>query len=74
MKIILAADLKDGMVVHGKSGNRDEYAPLNWGLSPSAEPHSYIAVMKPKYLYRDRQTALARQNDIQDLCLSQPQP
>ena len=51
MKIILAVDLKDGMVVHGKSGNRDEYAPLNWGLSPSAEPHSYIAVMKPKYLY-----------------------
>ena len=50
MKIILAADLKDGMVVHGKSGNRDEYAPLNWGLSPSAEPHSYISVMKPKYL------------------------
>lgn len=51
MKVILAADLKDGMVVHGKSGNRNEYTPLTWGLSPSAEPHSYIAVMKPKYLY-----------------------
>lgn len=51
MKVILAADLKDGMVVHGKSGNRNEYAPLTWGLSPSAEPHSYVAVMKPKYLY-----------------------
>lgn len=51
MKVILAADLKDGMVVHGKSGNRSEYTPLTWGLSPSAEPHSYIAVMKPKYLY-----------------------
>ncbi len=51
MKVILAVDLKDGMVVHGKSGNRDEYAPLTWGLSPSAEPHSYLAVMKPKYLY-----------------------
>ena len=51
MKVILAADLQDGMVVHGKSGNRSEYAPLNWGISPSAEPHSYLAVMQPKYLY-----------------------
>lgn len=51
MKVILAVDLMDGLVVHGKSGNRDEYAPLTWGLSPSAEPHSYLAVMKPKYLY-----------------------
>ena len=51
MKVILAADLQDGLVVHGQSGNRAEYKPLTWGLSPSAEPHSYIAVMKPKYLY-----------------------
>lgn len=51
MKLILAADLKDGLVVHGKSGNRNEYAPLTWGISPSAEPHSYLAVMRPKYLY-----------------------
>jgi len=51
MKLILAVDLKDGFVVHGKSGNRSEYAPLTWGLSPSAEPFSYLAVMRPKYLY-----------------------
>ncbi|HJJ54488.1 MAG TPA: HisA/HisF-related TIM barrel protein [Methanocorpusculum sp.] len=51
MKIILAADLKDGLVVHGKSGNRAEYTPLTDGLSPSAEPFSYVAYMRPKYLY-----------------------
>lgn len=51
MKLILAADLKDGVVVHGKSGDRDTYRPLTWGLSPSAEPFSYLAVMRPKYLY-----------------------
>ncbi|HJJ47467.1 MAG TPA: HisA/HisF-related TIM barrel protein [Methanocorpusculum sp.] len=51
MKIILAVDLKDNYVVHGCCGNRAEYKPLNWGLSPSAEPFSYISVMKPKYLY-----------------------
>ncbi|HJJ35609.1 MAG TPA: HisA/HisF-related TIM barrel protein [Methanocorpusculum sp.] len=51
MKLILAADLKDGLVVHGKSGNRAEYTPLTDGLSPSAEPFSYVAYLKPKYLY-----------------------
>ena len=51
MKLILAADLKDGLVVHGKSGDRDTYLPLTWGRSPSAEPLSYCAVMQPKYLY-----------------------
>ncbi|HJJ29617.1 MAG TPA: HisA/HisF-related TIM barrel protein [Methanocorpusculum sp.] len=51
MDVILAIDLMDGYVVHGKSGNREEYLPLNWGLSPSAEPHSYLSVMKPRYAY-----------------------
>ncbi len=51
MKLILAIDLKDGLVVHGKSGNRDAYVPLTDGLSPSAEPISYVTFMKPKYLY-----------------------
>mgnify|MGYP003310772636 CR=1 FL=1 len=51
MKLILAIDLKDGLVVHGKSGNRKEYVPLTDGLSPSAEPISYVTFMKPKYLY-----------------------
>ncbi|MDO5847177.1 MAG: HisA/HisF-related TIM barrel protein [Methanocorpusculum sp.] len=51
MKLILAIDLKDGLVVHGKSGNRDAYVPLTDGLSPSAEPISYVTFMRPKYLY-----------------------
>ncbi|MCK9313769.1 MAG: nickel transporter, partial [Methanocorpusculum sp.] len=51
MDVILAMDLMDGYVVHGKSGNREEYKPLNWGLSPSAEPISYMSVMKPRYAY-----------------------
>lgn len=51
MELILAVDLKGGLVVHGKSGNRDEYAPLTWGLSPSAEPLLYIRNMQPEYLY-----------------------
>lgn len=51
MKVILSMDLMDGYVVHGKSGNRDQYKPLTWGLSPSAEPLSYLSVMQPKYAY-----------------------
>jgi len=51
MKLILAIDLKEGLVVQGKSGNRGEYFPLDWGISPSAEPHAYLSVMKPRYLY-----------------------
>ncbi len=51
MDVILAMDLMDGFVVHGKSGNREQYRPLTWGLSPSAEPMSYLTVMKPKYAY-----------------------
>ena len=51
MDEILAMDQMDGYVVHGKSGNRDQYRPLTWGLSPSSEPLSYLSVMKPKYAY-----------------------
>ena len=51
MDVVLAMDLKGGYVVHGSAGNRTGYLPLNWGLSPSAEPFAYLSVMKPKYLY-----------------------
>jgi phosphoribosylformimino-5-aminoimidazole carboxamide ribotide isomerase len=51
MDVMLAMDLKDGSVVHGNSGNRETYTPLTWGLSPSAAPSAYLAVMQPKYLY-----------------------
>ena len=38
MELVLAMDLRRNMVVHGKSGMRATYKPLDWGLSPTAEP------------------------------------
>ncbi|HJJ90819.1 MAG TPA: HisA/HisF-related TIM barrel protein [Methanocorpusculum sp.] len=51
MRVVLAIDLKKGYVVHGRSGDRNTYMPLTWGLAHSAEPSSYLVEMKPKYLY-----------------------
>lgn len=51
MELILAVDLADGLVVHGKSGMRAGYRPLTWGLAPSAEPEAYLAALKPRFLY-----------------------
>lgn len=51
MDLILAMDLKGGLVVHGKRGKRDTYRPLTWGLSPSADPVPYLSVMRPHALY-----------------------
>ncbi|OPX63665.1 MULTISPECIES: HisA/HisF-related TIM barrel protein [unclassified Methanoregula] len=51
MKLVLAMDLKGGFVVHGKSGQREEYRPLDWGCSPTAEPVGFVKAIAPKYLY-----------------------
>jgi phosphoribosylformimino-5-aminoimidazole carboxamide ribotide isomerase len=51
MELILAVDLKDGLVVHGKSGRRDQYAPLTWGPAPTAEPVGFVSALRPAYLY-----------------------
>lgn len=51
MELVLAMDLRQNLVVHGKSGNRESYRPLDWGLSPTAEPLEYLAAIQPKYLY-----------------------
>ncbi len=51
MNLILAVDLKAGLVVHGVSGKRKSYRPLTWGLSPSAEPGEYVEALSPRYLY-----------------------
>ena len=69
MKILLAIDLKDGLVVHGKSGNRNEYVPLTDGLSPSAEPFSYVSFMKPKYLYAADLDRIALEGDHTEIIL-----
>ena len=51
MDLILAMDLKRGLVVHGKSGQRDTYKPLDWGRSPTAEPSGFVRAIAPKYIY-----------------------
>lgn len=51
MDLVLAMDLKGGVVVHGKRGERESYRPLTWGLSPTADPEGYVRVMNPRYLY-----------------------
>lgn len=51
MECILAMDLKGGYVVHGAKGRRETYAPLTWGLSPTAEPEAYLRELAPKSLY-----------------------
>ncbi len=51
MKLFLAMDLRQNLVVHGKSGQRATYKPLDWGYSPTAEPLGFIQAIKPGFLY-----------------------
>jgi Uncharacterized protein related to proFAR isomerase (HisA) len=51
MELVLAMDLRGNMVVHGKSGLRATYKPLDWGLSPTAEPVGFVQAIAPKFLY-----------------------
>jgi len=51
MDLILAIDLKDGQVVHGKGGQRTTYRPLDWAFSDTAEPCGFLEVYRPKYIY-----------------------
>lgn len=51
MNLILAVDLKEGFVVHGRSGARETYRPLDWGISASADPRAYLAALRPRHLY-----------------------
>jgi phosphoribosylformimino-5-aminoimidazole carboxamide ribotide isomerase len=51
MDLILAADLKNGCIVHGKSGIRDEYRPIVSPLASTAEPVRYLQEIRPRYLY-----------------------
>jgi phosphoribosylformimino-5-aminoimidazole carboxamide ribotide isomerase len=51
MKLVLAMDLIRGLVVHGKSGQRESYKPLDWGYSPTAEPLGFVKAIAPKFLY-----------------------
>jgi phosphoribosylformimino-5-aminoimidazole carboxamide ribotide isomerase len=51
MDVVLAMDLKGGLVVHGRKGERKSYRPLTWGLSRSAEPVRYLETLRPRFLY-----------------------
>jgi phosphoribosylformimino-5-aminoimidazole carboxamide ribotide isomerase len=51
MELVLAMDLRQNLVVHGKSGERAGYKPLDWGASPTAEPLGFVSAVRPKYLY-----------------------
>jgi len=51
MELVLAMDLRHNTVVHGKSGLRETYKPLDWGLSPTAEPVGFVKAIAPKFLY-----------------------
>lgn len=51
MDLILAMDLKSGLVVHGMKGDRVSYRPLDWGLSPTADPAGYVEAIGPRFLY-----------------------
>lgn len=44
MQIIPVIDLKDGIVVHARQGNRDHYAPIKSTLCPSANIFDVINV------------------------------
>ena len=51
MELILAMDLRQNLVVHGKSGQRATYKPLDWGCSPTAEPLGFVSAIRPGSLY-----------------------
>ncbi len=51
MDLILAADLKGGDIVHGRSGNRDNYLPVVSPFATSSKPAQYLQDIRPRYLY-----------------------
>jgi phosphoribosylformimino-5-aminoimidazole carboxamide ribotide isomerase len=44
-------DLRKNLVVHGKSGQRETYKPLDWGCSPTAEPVEFVRAIRPRFIY-----------------------
>jgi phosphoribosylformimino-5-aminoimidazole carboxamide ribotide isomerase len=51
MHLVLAMDLRQNLVVHGKSGLRETYKPLTWGCSPTADPVGFVEAIAPKFIY-----------------------
>ena len=67
MKIIPVIDLKDGVVVHARQGNRESYQPLNTDLCKSPDIYQVIAAFLGVYefdtLYIADLNAITRQGD-----------
>jgi len=71
MELVLAMDLKDGLVVHGERGDRLNYRPLTWGASPVADPEEFIRHIRPRSIYiadLDRITGAGSHDDIITRC------
>jgi phosphoribosylformimino-5-aminoimidazole carboxamide ribotide isomerase len=51
MELVLAMDLKGGLVVHGERGDRMNYHPLTYGASPVADPVGFISYIRPRSIY-----------------------
>jgi phosphoribosylformimino-5-aminoimidazole carboxamide ribotide isomerase len=71
MELVLAMDLKDGLVVHGERGNRINYRPLTWGASPVADPEAFIRYIRPRSIYiadLDRITGAGSHDEIITRC------
>lgn len=67
MELVLAMDFKDGLVVHGRRGDRENYFPLTWGASPVADPEGFIRHIRPRSIYiadLDRITGSGSHDDI----------
>lgn len=74
MELVLAMDLKENLVVHGKSGQRETYKPLDWGCSPTADPIGFVKSIRPKSIYiadLDRITGTGSHDRIVRQCASQ---
>jgi len=71
MELVLAMDLKDGLVVHGERGDRANYRPLTWGASPIADPEGFIRHIRPHSIYiadLDRITGAGSHDEIITRC------
>ncbi len=71
MRLIPVIDLKDGVVVHAKRGQRDSYAPIQSLLSPSANVYdvidAFLQLHDFKIIYLADLNAITGQGDNQAL-------
>ncbi len=53
MKVFFVIDIKNGIVVAGKKGEREKYAPISESspLVSSSHPFDVVSAVKPRYLY-----------------------